>query len=134
PVRCLTGEVAPASVATRGGRYVVDDDRTIPDTTEAVFEHASGMLTAFSLFEANGQPVLPDGAEVELRGTIGTAYANVRKAWIVPERGGQFQDPTPRRKSEAVVATRVQAESDLDRRHARNFLELIKGRSRTHAD
>jgi predicted dehydrogenase len=133
-VRWLTGELAPSSVATFGGRYTVDDDRTIPDTTESVFEHASGMLTAFSLFEANGQPVLPDGAEVELRGTIGTAYANVRKAWIVPERGGQFQDPKPRRKTETWPATDIRVETDLDTMHARNFLDCVRSRSRPNAD
>ena len=33
------------------------------------------MLTIFSIYEANGQPVLGRGAEVELRGTLGTVYA-----------------------------------------------------------
>ena len=45
--RWLTGELAPASVSAHGGRFAVDDDRTIPDTTIAIFEHASGMLTEF---------------------------------------------------------------------------------------
>ena len=77
---------APASVSAHGGRFAVEDDRTIPDTTLGVFEHASGMLTEFCLFEANGQPVLGRGAEVELRGTLGTLYANDRGYEIVPER------------------------------------------------
>ena len=33
------------------------------------------MLTLFSVHEANGQPVVGRGAEIELRGTIGTLYA-----------------------------------------------------------
>ena len=40
-IRWLTGELAPASVSAHGGRYAVDDDRTIPDTSETIFEHAS---------------------------------------------------------------------------------------------
>ena len=36
---------AGESVSAHGGRFAVDDDRTIPDTSEAIFEHASGMLT-----------------------------------------------------------------------------------------
>jgi hypothetical protein len=55
-IRWLTGELAPASVSAHGGRFAVDDDRTIPDTTLAIFEHASGMLTEVALFEANGRP------------------------------------------------------------------------------
>jgi predicted dehydrogenase len=133
-IRWLTGEVAPASVAALGGRFAVRDDRTVTDTAEAVFEHASGILTSFSLFEASGQPLLPDGAEVELRGTLGTAYANINKAWIVPERGGQFQDPAPRRKPETVATADGLKPEDLDRLHARNFLDCVKSRSRPHAD
>ena len=97
-IRWLTGELAPQSVSAHGGRFAVDDDRTIPDTSEAIFEHASRMLTLFSLHEANGQPVLGRGAEIELRGTIGTLYAAGNRYEIVPERGGAFQDPKPKRK------------------------------------
>jgi predicted dehydrogenase len=133
-IRWMTGEVAPSSVAAFGGRYALQDDRTIPDTTQTVFEHASGMLTLFSVFEANGQPVLPEGADIELRGTLGTLYANARKYWIVPERGGAFQDPKPKRKPETVEATDIRVETDLDRQHARNFLDCVKSRSRPNAD
>ena len=94
-IRWLTGELAPESVSAHGGRFAVDDDRTIPDTTLGIFEHASGMLTELAVFEANGQPVLGRGAEVELRGTLGTLYATDRRYEIVPERGGQFQNPNP---------------------------------------
>ena len=66
-IRWLTGELAPSSVTTHGGRFAVDDDRTIPDTSETIFEHASKMLTLFSVYEANGQPVLNRGAEIELQ-------------------------------------------------------------------
>ncbi len=129
-IRWLTGELAPASVSAHGGRYAVDDDRTIPDTCEAIFEHASGMLSVFSIYEANGQPVLNRGAEVELRGTLGTAYATIGGYEIVPERGGAFQDPKPRRKGEIVKAT----DGDLDQQAARDFLDNVKGRKQPIAN
>ncbi len=100
-IRWLTGELAPQSVSAHGGRFAVDDDRTIPDTAEVIFEHASRMLTLFSHHEANGQPMLGRGAEIELQGTIGTLYAAGNRYEIVPERGGAFQDPTPKRKEES---------------------------------
>ena len=105
-IRWLTGELAPSSVTAHGGRFAVDDDRTIPDTSETIFEHASKMLTLFSVYEANGQPVLNRGAEIELRGTLGTLYATAKGFEIVPERGGAFQDPKPRRKGEVVEGDR----------------------------
>jgi predicted dehydrogenase len=129
-IRWLTGELAPSSVSAHGGRFALKDDRTIPDTTIATFEHASGMLTEFCLFEANGQPVLGRGAEVELRGTLGTLYANEKGYEIVPERGGQFQTPTPRRKPEVVKSTG----GDLDQQSARDFLDNVKSRTRPNAD
>jgi predicted dehydrogenase len=129
-IRWLTGELAPASVSAHGGRYAVDDDRTIPDTTEAIFEHASRMLTVFSIHEANGQPVLARGAELELQGTLGTVYARTDRYEIVPERGGAFQDPAPRRKAEIVKSS----DGDLDQQAARDFIDSVKSRKRPLAD
>ncbi len=129
-IRWLTGELAPASVSAHGGRFAVDDDRTIPDTTEAIFEHASKMLSLFSIHEANGQPMLGRGAEVELQGTLGTVYATTNRYEIVPERGGAFQDPRPRRKGEVVKAT----DGDLDQQAARDFIDNVKSRKRPLAD
>jgi hypothetical protein len=88
------------------------------------------MLTEFCLLEANGQPLLNRGAEVELRGTLGTVYANERGYEIVPERGGQFQDPSPRRKLEQFKA----ADGNLDEQAARDFLDNVKSRKRPNAD
>ena len=129
-IRWLTGELAPQSVSAHGGRFAVDDDRTIPDTAEAIFEHASRMLTLFSHHEANGQPMLGRGAEIELQGTIGTLYAAGDRYEIVPERGGAFQDPTPKRKAEIIKAT----DGDLDQQAARDFLDCVKSRKRPNAD
>jgi predicted dehydrogenase len=129
-IRWLTGELAPASVSAHGGRFAVDDDRTIPDTTEAIFEHASRMLTVFSIHEANGQPVLARGAELELQGTLGTVYARTDRYEIVPERGGAFQEPAPRRKAETVKSS----DGDLDQQAARDFLDCVKSRQRPRAD
>jgi predicted dehydrogenase len=129
-IRWLTGELAPASVSAHGGRFAVNDDRTIPDTTEAIFEHASGMLSLFSIHEANGQPVLGRGAECEFLGTLGSAYVATNRYEIVPERGGAFQDPAPRRKGEVVKS----GDGDLDQCAAREFLDCVKSRKRPNAD
>ena len=90
-MRWCTRETAPASISAHGGVFAVNDCRTNPDTAEAIFEHASGMLTIFSTFEASGQPLLRTG-EIELRGTLGTAYASMNRIEIIPERGGAFRD------------------------------------------
>lgn len=130
-IRWINGDLAPSSVCAMGGRFAVDDDRTIPDTLEAVFEFPAGRLAIFGQYEASGNPIFPvAGAELELRGTIGTAYIGTRTIHVVPERGGQFQDPSPRMepiKIEGPVG-------DPTVLHARNFLDCVRSRQKPNAD
>jgi predicted dehydrogenase len=130
-MRWITGETAPASISALGGIYAVEDCRTNPDTAHVIFEHASGMLTMFSTFEASGQRLLRTG-EIEYRGTLGTAYASMNRIEIIPERGGAFQDPAPRTK-ESVLSNR-DGYFELDTSHARNFLDCVKSRNRPNCD
>jgi predicted dehydrogenase len=130
-MRWCTHETAPSSISAHGGIYAVHDCRTIPDTAEVIFEHPSGLLTIFSTFEASGQPLLRTG-EIELRGTLGTAYASMNRIEIFPERGGAFQDPKPRIKP--VVLSNQDGYGELDRAHARNFLDCVKSRQRPVCD
>jgi len=137
-IRWLTGELAPASVCAMGGRFAVDDDRTVPDTMEACFQFASGRLAVFGQYEASGNPVFPrpsgkvPSPELELRGTLGTAYIGGRAFQVVPERGGQFQDRAPR--MEPIEVEEAGGNAGLTALHARNFLDCIKTREKPNAD
>jgi predicted dehydrogenase len=129
-IRWCTGDEAPRAVCALGGRYAVDDDRTVPDTLEVIFEFPSGRLQVFGQYEASGAPALAD--EFELRGTLGTCLAGERGHTIQPERGGQFQDRAIRMEGEEV---RVQMTNrELTALHARNFLDCIRSRERPNAD
>jgi predicted dehydrogenase len=130
-IRWLNDDLAPSAVCAMGGRYVVDDDRTIPDTLEVTFEFPSGRLALFGQYEASGNPALRRG-ELELRGTQGTLYVDDRGYEIVPERGGQFQDPKPRMKP--VQQSASQRETDMTAAHARNFLDCVRSRKKPNAD
>jgi predicted dehydrogenase len=130
-LRWMVGEEAPASLSAHGGVFAVKDSRTIPDTAEVIFEFASGMLMTIGIYEANGAPGLKSG-EMELRGTLGTVYADIGRFEIIPERGGQFQDPRPRRKPMNVSAK--EGYDTLDQAHARNFLDCVKSRRKPNAD
>ena len=130
-IRWLTGELAPKSVCAMGGKFAVDDDRTIPDTAEAVFQFASGRLAVFGQYESSGNPVLVRG-ELELRGTLGTAYIGGRQFNVVPERGGQFQ--TREERIEPISVETAEPNHGLTAQHARNFLDCVKSRNRPAAD
>lgn len=128
-IRWLTGDEAPRSVCAMGGRYVVEDDRTIPDTMECNFE-LNKALAVLGVYESSGNPVLPRKGFVEMRGTQGTLYAGDRSFEVLPESGGQFQDRKPRMKPAEVKAT----DGDLTEANARNFLDCIKSRAKPNAD
>lgn len=129
--RWLVDEEAPASVCTLGGRFAVDDDRTIPDTLVTTFEFASGRLFTFGQYEASGHPMQP--GEIDLRGTKGIVYGSASGFEVFPERGGQFQDPAPRVEPLAVKAADG-ADKDLTSAHIGDFLACIKSRELPKAD
>jgi predicted dehydrogenase len=89
-IRWMMGERAPVAITAVGGKYAVDDDRTIPDTMDVVYEFASGAMITFSIYEASGGGLFTSG-EVELRGTEGTLNADENGYKITPVRAGQFQ-------------------------------------------
>jgi predicted dehydrogenase len=130
-MRWMLGQEAPISISAHGGRFAIDDDRTIPDTMEVIFELPAGVLLIFGQYEASGGDALIQG-EIELRGTLGNLYCGSEgKGFnIIPSRGGQFQDPKPRIKPAEV---RVR-EGDLTVQHIRNFVDCVRSRARTHCD
>lgn len=131
-IRWLMGEKAPIAVSSHGGKYVLDDDSTIPDTLQVTFEFASGALIIFSDYEVNSGAITQFG-EIELRGTKGTLQADENAFKIIPARRGQFQ----------TWDTLVEAEEFENKNRTlddgssadsttvliRNFLDCIKSRS-----
>jgi len=89
-IRWMMGEKAPVAISSAGGKYVLNDDRTIPDTMQVIFEFASGAMITFSIFEASSGGLFQYG-EVELRGTLGTMNAGESGYRIRPTGNGQFQ-------------------------------------------
>jgi len=125
-IRWLIGERAPVAVSAHGGRFVVDDDRTIPDTMETTFEMPGGALVIFGIYEGGGgNPI--NGGELELIGTKGTLVANETTWAVRPSRAGQFQDwkalVEPREARPAGSGAEASTE-----RLVRNFLDCVKSR------
>ena len=130
-IRWCCDELAPASVCAMGGRFAVDDDRTIPDTMEVTFQYASGRLVVFGQYETSQNPALRSG-EIELRGTQGTVYVGGKGYEVVPERAGQFQNKGLRCEPETVAAS--EKNNTLTALHARNFLDCMRTRQNPNAD
>jgi len=131
-IRWAIGELAPTSVCALGGRYAVDDDRTIPDTMEALFEFASGHLMTFGQYEACKNPVLRRGA-IEMRGSHATLHIDGGGSFqLEPESGGQFQKDYRKPRAEPMEVK--EPDRQMDHHHTRNFLDCVKSRKRPNAD
>jgi predicted dehydrogenase len=89
-IRWLIDEEAPTSVSAHGGKFVIDDDRTIPDTMHVTYEFASGVIVTINILEASSGSFLPSGF-LEFRGTKGTLYTGENDYTIIPTKAGQFQ-------------------------------------------
>ncbi len=129
--RWIVDEEAPASVCTLGGKYAVDDDRTIPDTLVTTFEFASGRLFTFAQYEASQHPMQP--GEIDFRGTKGIVYGANGGFEIIPEKGGQFQDAAPRMEAKTVRPEK-RANPDLTSAHIGEFLNSVESRNLPRAD
>lgn len=130
-IRWMLGATHPTSINCMGGVYAVDDDRTIPDTAEAVFELNTGGLLVFGTYEASSHSAIDHDGELEFRGTQGTVFSSQKGYKVVPEKGGQFQSRESRMKSKEVKL--VEKNAVATAAHVRNFLDCIKTREQPNA-
>jgi predicted dehydrogenase len=132
-IRWMIGEKAPSAISAIGGKYVLTHDGTIPDTMEVLFEFASGVIIKFSIHEACGGGLIPNG-EIELKGTKGTIGINQSQYQIIPSRPGQFQTWKQLMESEEYSIKSDKQFGDLNISEdstanlIRNFLDCVKSR------
>lgn len=139
---------APRAVACLGGKYVVEDNRDIPDTMEAIWEYDNTLVT-FSQFNGNASPGNPRGWNMEFRGSLGTMLISDGNQGyeIIPEsiRTEELPALSPLHRAEnsrqgraTKIARKPEAKkagsgnSSDTQNHARNFLDCVKSRGRTN--
>jgi predicted dehydrogenase len=128
-IRWMLDAESPSAIVALGGKYVVDDDRTIPDTMEVTYELPSGGLLLFGQYEASEQDAMKQGY-FELRGTKGTMYVDDAGYEVFPDKGGQFQDDAPRMEPVKAKST----DGDLTVQHIADFIDCVKTRRQPNAD
>ena len=138
-IRWQLKELGPSSVCAMGGKFVLDDDRTIPDTLEVCYQFGNRRLAMFGQYEACGNPAIATDTngrplgEVEFRGTQGSFYYYNGKYTVIPERAGQFQAQGPRAE-EVKGAGPGESERQMTTLNARNFLDCMRSRNTPNAD
>lgn len=132
-IRWMMGEKAPKAVTAHGGKYLVKDDRNIPDTMEVIYEFDSGAMINFSIHEASGGGRI-QGGEVELCGAKGNLVADQNGYKISPSRSGQFQEWKSLIEPQEVKIEQKRKFGDLGISEnstgnlIRNFLDCVKSR------
>jgi len=143
-IQWAIGQDAPRSVCAMGGKFVMEDNREIPDTMEAVWEY-DGCLATFSQINANAAGGNLKGVEMEFRGTTGTLYMHEGRGYeIVPESNRTRELPAlspikRKENAEQGQATKLARAPEMGKKgssdtaaHARNFLDCVKSREQTH--
>jgi predicted dehydrogenase len=132
-IRWMIGVSAPSAISAQGGKFVLTDDRTIPDTMDVLFEFDEGLIIKFSIYEGTSGTGVR-GGEVELRGTKGTLIADQNGYEINPARSGQFQEWEQLIEPEKYDLGNDAAFGDLGIKEdstanlIRNFLDCVKSR------
>ena len=144
-LRWSMGLGSPKSVTAVGGRYVVEDNRDIPDTLEVLWEFDGGHIINFSQCDANNAPTNLQDSEMMLRGNKGTMYIHSKGWEVVPEpindRARFPRSPIDRAGERANRGVRrpmiqpLKAEGSQDTAfHARDFLDCVKSREKCNCD
>ncbi|MFC6098918.1 Gfo/Idh/MocA family protein [Olivibacter domesticus] len=130
-MRWMLGETTPVSVSAMGGNYVIDDDRTIPDTMQICFEFSKGTLATLGIYEGSSGRPFPFG-ELEFRGTKGTMYVSDRGYRIYHTTEGQFQKWEEHMEDEAYDLTKDNLPEgyslDITENMVRDFLNCVQTR------
>lgn len=153
-MRMMMDLTVPRMVTALGGKYVVNDNRQIPDTMVVLWEYdapvagepgrRAPVLNSYEQYNGNGAPGNLKRTELEFRGTKGTLYLHNGNWEIVPEQNHSLptkpNDPTSR-DTTAWRASFTQAMEGSSGKgsadtafHTRNFLDCVKSRQQTHCD
>ncbi len=144
-LRWCLGKDGPKAVTVMGGKYVMTDNREIPDTLEALWEFDGPSLMVFSQYNANAAGGNPQSSEMELRGTKGTMYFHSNRWDVVPEKVTDANVParTPVDRvteksyypSKKAVIEPASGKGSADTAfHTRNFLDCVKSRAKCNCD
>ena len=140
------GQNAPLAVTAMGGKYVIADNREIPDTMEVLWHYPGDTLVSYTQFNANSAAAAAKPCEIEFRGTKGTLYVRGNGWEIVPELITQHEFPQRSpidrkiergwRLGEApmIEPQKGVGRGDTTAEHARNFLDCVKNRGVCNSD
>jgi predicted dehydrogenase len=140
------GRERPSSVTALGGKYALQDNSTVPDTFQALWQYPGGAMVHFFQSSCNAAPFSNTKPLLaEFRGTKGTMNIYFDGWEIVPEqvstepfpaRGPLEADAAERYRAamQPAMEARSGSGSADPRLHIRNFLDCIRSRNKPNCD
>lgn len=110
-------ENKPKSVTAQGGKYILTDNRTTPDTLEVLYQFDDYILS-FSNRVYNGH-VERNRYGIKFYGTLGTLYVDRAGYEVIPEKANGGCEP---KKVEKVF------EGDMNKAHWQDFVDCVRSR------
>ncbi len=114
----VLGVTAPRMVVSTGGKYALKDNRTTPDTQDALLDYGDFIVQA-SVYHANARPIEGSWYGIAFYGTNGTMRLLREGFEVYPE--GNRTRPIGR------------GGSPQEEPHVRNFLDCVKSRKQPNA-
>lgn len=113
----------PISVTTLGGKYVLEDDRTTPDTMQTIYEFP-GFVQTYTMRKASGKPWWYGGYGMDFHGTNGLLHLT-REGWEVdPDVKNEGANTAEGKEPRVTAFKKPGKDSSLD--HALNFLNSVR--------
>jgi predicted dehydrogenase len=118
----IMGYDAPKTVSAAGGRYVIDDLATVPDTLSVLYQFDDWTLE-FSNRETSGRAPYNVEYGIECCGHLGTLYINRGGFVIFSEKDRSNPEEVVRGKDDDFWVP-----AELDRAHVADFLDAVRSR------
>jgi predicted dehydrogenase len=124
------GVTHPVSVSTIAGKWVLTDDRTTPDTMQAIYEFATvdnapkGFVQTYTMRKASGRPWNAGGYGMEFHGTNGRLFVD-RESWKVDADQVDWMDKSKGERTESFENKVRGGDWNAHFAHVENFLACV---------
>lgn len=123
------------AVSTSGGKFVLEDDRTTPDTMLTSYDFGpvdlapKGFVHLYTMRKASGRPWNADGYGMVFHGTNGKLHLT-RGRWSVEPDAKDWNNPGAGNRTEGFKTEAPGADQVAHLKHVENFLDcVVSGKS-----